>query len=79
MAKTLFRVCEDEVVWAETADELVAYLARTSKVPVDKQGFRERAAFWLEGLWGQKVRTDTDAEFIEDMLAIGRYEIVETH
>jgi hypothetical protein len=76
---TFYRVYEDEVVGANSAEELVDYLARTSKMPVDAAGFRERAAFWLEGLWGEKIRTETDEAFVEDMLAIGRYQVVEKH
>lgn len=77
--KTLYRVYGDEVVEAESPEELVTFLANTSKMPVDAQGFRERAAYYLDGLWGKQVRTDTDEAFVEDMLAIGRYEIVSTH
>ena len=77
--KTLYRVHGDEVVEAESAEQLITFLANTSKMPVDAQGFRERAAYYLDGLWGKQVRTDTDEAFVEDMLDIGQYEVVSKH
>jgi hypothetical protein len=75
MRKTLYRVQPDEVVAAESPAQLVSYLAGTSMMPVDEQGFRERAAYWMRGLWNREIRTGTDDEFVADMLEAGAYQI----
>jgi hypothetical protein len=79
MSKIIYRVQPNEVVAAESPEELVAYLARTSKMPVDERGFRERAAYWMRGLWNREIRTETNAEFVVDMIEAGAYQIERSH
>jgi hypothetical protein len=80
MTKIFYDVYDGEIVGAESPEELVRHLTTTSFMPVeDERDFRERAAYWIDGLSGQAVRTDSDASFVEDMLAIGQYKIVRVH
>lgn len=77
---TLYQVQEDEVVPAESPERLVEYLANTSFMPVTSTAeFRKRAAYWVRELFGARVRTATDAQFVEDMVRAGAYSIVTTH
>lgn len=77
---TIYWVQDDEWVAAGTPTELVEYLARTSKMPVQNAAaFRHRAAYWAWELRGRKVRTDTDAHFVEDMIRVGAYRVEGTH
>ena len=73
-----YQVQSDEIVEAGSAAELVAYLARTSKVPVDARGFRERAAHYAQVLYGAAVRADNDEEFVADMIQSGLYTVIST-
>jgi gamma-glutamylcyclotransferase (GGCT)/AIG2-like uncharacterized protein YtfP len=79
-ARTLYWVQDDECVPAETPEQLVEYLSDTSMMPVESTAaFRERAAYWVGGLFGVTVRTGTDAEFVEDMIRTGMYRVEQMH
>jgi gamma-glutamylcyclotransferase (GGCT)/AIG2-like uncharacterized protein YtfP len=78
--RTLYQVQNDEFVAAESPERLVEYLMNTSIMPVENTAaFRERAAYWVGELWGERVRTANDAEFVDDMIRAGAYRIVNTH
>lgn len=77
---TLYWVQDDECVPAESPEQLVEYLTNTSMMPVENTAaFRERAAYWVKALFGAKVRTSTDTEFVEDMVRAGAYRIERSH
>ena len=79
-APTLYWVQDDECVPAETPEQLVEYLSNTSMMPVESTAaFRERAAYWVKALFGAKVRTATDVEFVEDMIRAGAYRAERSH
>lgn len=72
-----YDVGDGEMVIAADASDLVEQLRRTSKVPVDTAAaYRERAAFWGTELNGMAIRTTSDEEFLEDMLATGYFKEV---
>jgi hypothetical protein len=65
---------------AETPEQLVEYLWNTSMMPVESTAaFRERAAYWTRELSGSRVRTQSDAEFVEDMIRAGAYRVERAH
>jgi hypothetical protein len=73
-------VQDDDCVPAETPEQLVEYLSKTSfMLAKDTVKFRKRAAYWTKALLGAKVRRATDVEFAEDIVRARACRVERSH
>jgi hypothetical protein len=76
----IYWVQSDEAISAESPSDLVTKLTNSSMMPVeDEKAFRDRAAMWCKELYKADIRTDTDDNFVADMIACGAYRVEEAN